>query len=331
MKRIQVRPGKTVVVSAEVAEKVALAFRAIAYTREEADAIIAAEPRGATVYCGPLAKKPAKRRGKVATFETDVAPCRTMAPSHSPRSKSSIEASNPKKVATEGAPVVELSNLTPVEMFASELRALLEFNAQTNMSHHASPEISASGVALNPLGLFRFYSERGRTVAANMPFEEAVRLYMVRDKGELSERGVTRHGQLYCSGRLRASGYLDRVVNGGAVPIDVYFMAMCVRYIWIDIAGELVELEWEPVSRSYEEQYSMTEHEQIEMEQRAKADASEARQSHAATSTHHDKAFEREIGVKRHGGRTIRGPLPKAKKAVAEAASIRSMNKGKAA
>jgi len=67
VKRIQVRPGKTVVVSAEVAEKVALAFRAIAYTREEADAIIAAEPRGATVYCGPLAKKPAKRRSKVAT------------------------------------------------------------------------------------------------------------------------------------------------------------------------------------------------------------------------------------------------------------------------
>ena len=67
MKRIQVRPGKSVVVSAELADKAERIFRAIAYTREEAERIAAAEPRGATVYAGPLSKTPAKRRAKVAT------------------------------------------------------------------------------------------------------------------------------------------------------------------------------------------------------------------------------------------------------------------------
>jgi hypothetical protein len=267
----------------------------------------------------------------VATFEGDIAPVRKMAPSNSPRSKASIEASNPKKIAREGSPVVELSNLTPVQMFADELHALLEFNVQTDMSAHASPEIVASGVALNPLGLFRFYSERARTVAMNIPFEQAVRRYMIRDEGKLSERGVDRHGQMYCSDRLRASGYLDRVVNGGTVSVEIYFMAMCVRYIWVDIAGELMELAWEQAARACEEQYAMTLEEQLEMEEKIKVDASAARQSHAATSTHHDKAFEQEAGVKRHGGRTVRGPLPKSKKASAEAAALRSLNKGKKA
>lgn len=267
----------------------------------------------------------------VATFEDDVAPVRKMAPSNSPRSKASIEASNPKKTAREGAPVVDISNLTPVEMFASELRAVLEFNAKTNMSDHASPEIVASGVALNPLGLFRFYSERARTVAMHIPFEQAVRQYMIPDEGKLSERGVERHGQWYCSDRLRDSGYLDRVVNGGAVPVVVYFMVMCVRYIWVDIDGELMELAWEQASRSSEEQYSMTLSEQLEMKERIAVDASAARHSHAATSSHHDKAFEKEIGAKRHGGRKVRGPLPNSEKSSAEAAALRSMNKGKAA
>jgi hypothetical protein len=66
-------------------------------------------------------------------------------------------------------------------------------------------------------------------------------------------------------------------------------------------------------------------------EEKIKADASAARQSHAATSTHHDKAFEQEAGVKRRGGRTVRGPLPKSKKASAEAAALRNINKGKEA
>lgn len=44
--------------------------------------------------------------------------------------------------------------------------------------------------------------------------------------------------------------------------------------------------------RSSEEQYSMTLEEQLEMKERVAVDASAARHSHAATASHHDKAFE---------------------------------------
>jgi hypothetical protein len=60
MKRIKVRPGKFVLVSDELAEKAARAAAAIWFTREDVERIAAAEPRGATIFAGPL--KPNRRR-----------------------------------------------------------------------------------------------------------------------------------------------------------------------------------------------------------------------------------------------------------------------------
>ena len=54
MKRIKVRPGKFIFVSAEVVEKAARAAAAVSYTREEAERIAAAEPRGMTIYAAQL-------------------------------------------------------------------------------------------------------------------------------------------------------------------------------------------------------------------------------------------------------------------------------------
>ena len=54
MKRIKVRPGKFVLVSTELAEKAARAATAVSFTREEVERMVAAEPRGVTIYAGPL-------------------------------------------------------------------------------------------------------------------------------------------------------------------------------------------------------------------------------------------------------------------------------------
>ncbi len=47
---------EAVTVSPEVREKVERAFKRVLMTREEAERIMAAEPRGTTVYCGPAPK-----------------------------------------------------------------------------------------------------------------------------------------------------------------------------------------------------------------------------------------------------------------------------------
>jgi len=63
MKRIQVRPGKFVTVSTALVEKMEAAAGRVVFTREEALKIAKAEPRGATIFCGPLGpERPSRRR-----------------------------------------------------------------------------------------------------------------------------------------------------------------------------------------------------------------------------------------------------------------------------
>ena len=67
MKRIQVRPGKVVFVSDDLAEKAAQAFASNPpLTREQVERIAKAEPPGVTVYAGPTSKsKKAKHSNRV--------------------------------------------------------------------------------------------------------------------------------------------------------------------------------------------------------------------------------------------------------------------------
>lgn len=61
MKRIVVRPGKVVMVSDALVEKMSKNASRVLFSREEALAIAAAEPRGATVFAGPLKPKFSRR------------------------------------------------------------------------------------------------------------------------------------------------------------------------------------------------------------------------------------------------------------------------------
>ena len=67
MKRIKMRPGKFVRVSEEAAQRAAQAFQSVAYSREKAQRIASAEPRGVTVYAGRV--EPG-RRATLRAFQT---------------------------------------------------------------------------------------------------------------------------------------------------------------------------------------------------------------------------------------------------------------------
>ena len=64
MKRIEVRPGNFVTISPALAEKMeAIAAARVGITRDQALEIVKAEPRGATIFAGPLVPgRPPRRR-----------------------------------------------------------------------------------------------------------------------------------------------------------------------------------------------------------------------------------------------------------------------------
>lgn len=67
MKHLKVRRRKTITVSESVAAKVAEAVARVGLTREEAEAVAAAEPKGATIFAGKLTPdriRPGKPRAR---------------------------------------------------------------------------------------------------------------------------------------------------------------------------------------------------------------------------------------------------------------------------
>jgi len=282
--------------------------------------------------CRGMSPRPITDRGPGAKeIADDGAPIRQIVGSYRPRSKASIESSNPRTKEKKGAPEVEISNLNPIQMIIRELRDAIAFNARRNMSAHASPEIVAAGTVLNPLGLWKFYTERGRSVARSMTKDAAMRKYMEQVPAELHEDGVYLNGQRYCSEPLVKSKYLNKVAVGLHVKINVYIIPMCIKNIWMDVLGELFQLEWQRTAFSYEEQYFLTCVEQKEMERLIKVDESAARTAQAALIAHHNEKLEEETGKKARGGRVVPGRLSGSNKADAESALVRSMTKSKAA
>lgn len=72
MKRVKVRPGKFVTISPALAAKMeAISAARVEFTREQALAIVEAEPRGATIFAGPLGpERPSRRRAGAAPKRT---------------------------------------------------------------------------------------------------------------------------------------------------------------------------------------------------------------------------------------------------------------------
>lgn len=57
MKRIQIRPGKFVTISAALAAKAVRVFAPIATSPDEGERLAQLEPRGTTVYAGEIASQ----------------------------------------------------------------------------------------------------------------------------------------------------------------------------------------------------------------------------------------------------------------------------------
>jgi hypothetical protein len=70
IKRLTSRRGKLVVPSADALARVAVAAARVGFTREQALAVIDAEPRSATVFAGSLKRSDALKMVSKQTFRT---------------------------------------------------------------------------------------------------------------------------------------------------------------------------------------------------------------------------------------------------------------------
>ena len=168
---------------------------------------------------------------------------REMAPSNSGQGKAIVESSHPKTRSDDEAPSFVQSDLRTVELVGKRIRAVIEFNKTCDVSHLIAPELANDVSSETPNGLWSCLAARGRNDAVEVAFEDAVRNFLDKRPAKLSRKGVTFAGRLYRSSALELSAACESITGSKTLDIEVYVLEACIRHIWFDWNGVLIELD----------------------------------------------------------------------------------------
>ncbi len=206
-----------------------------------------------------------------------VSPIRGFAPAWSGQSKATIESSHPRNTELEGAPSYVTSELNPVQLARREIERLIHDNQALNVSPRLTPEMVAARVVPCPNGIWNYLNDRARTDATSIPFDTAVRWFLTPIEVKIKNDGAYFHEQRYDSNALRDTGLVDRVAAHGEVTVVGYLLDLCVRYIWVEVDEQIIELQAKLAIRDDDEQLYMSLEELVEFASEKRRMASEFR------------------------------------------------------
>lgn len=166
-----------------------------------------------------------------------------MAPSYSGQSKAVIESSHPNNASNDEAPSFILSSFRTFELVRREIFKVLEFNESCSVRDRIPPDLADKVARNSPNALYQTLDSLGRNDAVNISFDEAVRAYLDRTDAELTREGVRFHGQIYRSAALDATDACASATGKPALPISAYSLQGCIRHIWLEWHGRLIEVD----------------------------------------------------------------------------------------
>ncbi|WP_244656046.1 MULTISPECIES: transposase [unclassified Pseudomonas] len=195
-------------------------------------------------------------RGPGATFDVESAitwlGTFENTPVFSGQSKATVESSHRRVKKTLDQPTFLHSKLNFVEMAKWEILQVLKDNLLSDASRRLDDELVLARVKPTPLAIFNYWDSRGRNSAHGMQFEAAIKEFLVERPAAIRSDAVYFFGRKYSSPSLIATGVFDRVAKNGVISTMVHILTMCVRHIWIEVYGELHELDFVQSQRTLE-------------------------------------------------------------------------------
>lgn len=163
-------------------------------------------------------------------------------PSHDGQGKATIESSHPREKKVADVPGFVHSAHNFVELSKREIMQVLIDNKTSDASGRMTEEMIYAHFKPTPENIWIYLDDRGRNSSSSMPFDDAVRQFLVKHSATIKDSGVYLHGRKYNSPELVTEGVYDFVARNGSIPVEVYVLTMCVRHIWLDYQGDLIEL-----------------------------------------------------------------------------------------
>lgn len=168
---------------------------------------------------------------------------REMTPAYSGVSKALIETSNPRTPSNDEAPSFVRSNLTVVQLAKREIFRLLEFNECTNVGSRIDPSLEHLVSRQSPNGIWDALESVGRNDAIHIDFADAVRGYLENLPAKLTRAGVELAGRNYYSTAPEFQSAMETIGGARVLEVQVYVLNACIRHVWFDWNGRLIELD----------------------------------------------------------------------------------------
>lgn len=243
-------------------------------------------------------------------------PIRSLVPSYSPQSNSTVEGVHPKSVKIQGTPSHVVSQATPYHLVKRALLRTIAYNTTADVSDRLTPEMQAEGVPGTPLGIHGFMARRGRTLGQTLEFAQAVRQFLTKVEFKFDDGAVLLHGR-----RFRSKALSDWLLaNPDPYLIQGYVLDLAVRFAWIELGGRLVEVEVQMALRTNEDTWYLSLAELEQLATIVKRRATEKRWEDRAHRVHYERRSLEETGGFLDSGRRVQGHA-KPRKAEAQQAA----------
>ncbi|MCI2811001.1 hypothetical protein [Eoetvoesiella caeni] len=255
---------------------------------------------------------------------------RELTPSGQGQSKALVESAQRRTTKLEGPTRAPQSTLTVIEMVVREIHRLLAENQTSDVSSRLTPEMIQHDTFPSPNGVWNFLDSRARNDSHHVSFDDAVRRFLVDTEVSINRSGVWLKGQRYDSSALRQNGILDRASSVGAQRLRAYVFPFSVRYIWVEVAHEIIEVEAELGLNDDKAQLVRTAETLTEEYEKRKQLGRERKQDKHATTVEHLGRFGARTGKDWHPKPSAR-PVPRTSPAAIreEEKEIERLLKGK--
>lgn len=254
---------------------------------------------------------------------------REMTQSGQGQSKAIVESAQRRTTNLEGLVHHMASSLNVTQMIVREITRLIKENDSADASGHMTPEMIEHQVSITPLGIWNFLDVRARNDGELMSFDGAVRRFLIKVSVTVSRDGVWLRSQRYSSEALKESKILTRSSTVGRQTISAYMYPMCVRHIWVEVKGKLIEVDAQLNLRDDEQMlYRTYEDLQVEEQQLNQLKA-EHRQHSRASAIEHQSQFEQETGAPWNSGKAQRTRLKRHKATKDEEKELHAVFEGK--
>ena len=250
-----------------------------------------------------------------------------LALSGSGQSKAISESTHPRSTKIDGLPVYDISDMNYIEHFKREIYTTFDGNWRSDVRGRLTKELIENGVAPRPIHLWNYFDSRMRSDAIRVPVDELIRRFLRKTTCLIKRSGAWIESTLcFRSQALFESGLCERIVGNQSFKVKAYVLDLCLRHIWIEHDGRLIEAHLVPALAGDADDIDWTildVRRNVELRQQLER---EAREQDLAVGLALAEDFERQTGLAMNGGRQqARRPRRRTPEAMDELAVLHSM------